>query len=157
MAGNSKNSVGENDVSITNIHASNIDCDDTFLVPARSTSTLHRIYNEHFDKSRSEFIAHLADYCDVIELCYVRDIMFSIIKRRTKSNQLAPLVKGKSGEHLKDKLLKDIYNFYCFGEGSLSSLPKHMLKCESRFVSQEVQTDNVLSKSLFATESELED
>ena len=31
-----------------------------------------------------------------------------------------------------------------------------MLKSESRFVSQEVQTDNVLSKSLFATKSELE-
>ena len=32
-----------------------------------------------------------------------------------------------------------------------------MLNSESRFVSQEVQTDNVLSKSLFATKSELED
>ena len=32
-----------------------------------------------------------------------------------------------------------------------------MLKSESRFVSQEVQTDNVLSKSLFATKSELDD
>ena len=32
-----------------------------------------------------------------------------------------------------------------------------MSKSESRFVSQEVQTDNVLSKSLFATKSELDD
>ena len=94
-------------------------------------------------------MAHLADSCDVIELRYVRDMMFSIIKRRTKSNQLAPLVERKSGEHLKDKLIKDIYNLYCLGEGSLTSLPKHMLKSESRFVSQELQTDNVLSKSLF--------
>ena len=31
-----------------------------------------------------------------------------------------------------------------------------MLKSESRFVSQEVQTDNVLSKSLFATKYELD-
>ena len=91
-------------------------------------------------------MAHLADSCDVIELRYVRDMMFSIIKRRTKSNQLAPLVERKSGEHLKDKLIKDIYNI---NEGCLSSLPKHMLKSESRFVSQEVQTDNVLSKSFF--------
>ena len=134
-----------------------IDCDDTFLVLQRSISTLHRIYNEHFDKSRSEFMAHLADSCDVIELRYIRDMMFSIIKRRTKSNQLAPLVERKSGDHLKDKLIKDIYNLYCFGEGSLSSLPKHMLKSESKFVSQEVQTDNVLSKSLFATKSQLDD
>ena len=32
-----------------------------------------------------------------------------------------------------------------------------MLKSESRFVSQEVQTNYVLSKSLFATKSELDD
>ena len=32
-----------------------------------------------------------------------------------------------------------------------------MFKSESRFVSQEVQTDTVLSKSLFATKSELDD
>ena len=157
MAGNSENSVGESDVSITDIHASGIDCNDTFQILQRSTSTLFRIYNEQLDKSRSEFMAHLADSCDMIELRYVRDMMFSIIEIRTKSNQLAPLVKRKSGEYLKDKLIKDIYNLYCFGEGSLSSLPKHMLKSESRFVSQEVQADNVLSKSLFATKSELED
>ena len=157
VAGMAGNSVGESDVSITDVHASSIDCDGTFLVLQRSTSTLHRINNEHFGKPRSEFMAHLADSCDVIELRYVRDMMFSIIKRRTKSNQLARLVDGKSGEHLKDKLIKDIYSLYCFGEGSLTSLPKHMLKSESRFVSQEVQTDNVLSKSLFATKSELDD
>ena len=61
MAGNSENSVGESDVSITDIHASSIDCDDTFLVLQRSASTLHRIDNKHFDKSRSEFMAHLAE------------------------------------------------------------------------------------------------
>ena len=158
MAENSENSVGESDVSITDIHASSIDCDDTFLVLQRSTSTLHRIYNEHFDKSRSVIISHLADSCDVIVFRHVRDMMFSIIKRRTnKSNQLASLVERKSGQHLKDKLIKDIYNLYCLGEGSLTSLPKHMFKSESRFVSQEVQTDNVLSKSLFATKSEVDD
>ena len=90
-------------------------------------------------------MAHLADSCDVIELRYVHDVMFSIMKRRTKSNQLAPFIEKKSGEHLKDKIIKDIYNLYCLGEGSLS-LPKHMLQSESRFVSQEVQTNNVLSK-----------
>ena len=45
MAGNSENSVGESDVSITDIHASSIDCDDTLLVLQRSASALHRIYN----------------------------------------------------------------------------------------------------------------
>ena len=65
MAGNS---VGESDVSITDVHASSIDCDDKFLVLQKSTFTLHRIYNEHSRKSRSEFMAYLADLCDVIEL-----------------------------------------------------------------------------------------
>ena len=84
-------------------------------------------------------------------------MLYTVIKRRTGSNQRGPLVERKSGESLKDKLVKDICNLYCFGEGSLSSLPKQMMKSESRYVSQEVQTDSVLSRSMFATKSELVD
>ena len=80
-----------------------------------------------------------------------------MLKRRTGSNQLGPLIERKSGENLNYKMVKDIYNLYCFGEGSLSSLPRQMMKSDSRYVSQEVQTDSVLSRSMFATKSELVD
>ena len=99
----------------------------------------------------------LSESCDVNELRYVRDILYAMIKRRTGSNQPGPQVERKSGKNLKDKTVKDIYNLYCFGEESLSSLPKQMMKSDSKYMSQEVQTDSVLSRSMFATKSELVD
>ena len=39
----------------------------------------------------------------------------------------------------------------------LSSLPKQMMKSDSRYVSQEVQTDSVLSRRMLTTKSELAD
>ena len=78
--------------------------------------------------------------------------MYSVIKRRTASGQLGPLVERKSGD------LKDIYNFYLFGEGTINSFPKNMIKVDTKFVSQEMQTEWVscLDGSLFATKVELE-
>ena len=67
----------------------------------------------------------------VTELRHVRDtgdMMYPMVKRRTSAGQLGQLVDRKSGDHLKDKLIKDIYNLYLFGQGSISALPKHMLK-----------------------------
>ena len=66
------------------------------------------------------------------------------------------LVDRKSGDNLKDKLIKDIYNLYQFGEGSTTALPKHMVKSDSKFVDMCVQTDSCLSRTYFATKSDLE-
>ena len=84
-------------------------------------------------------------------------MLYTVIKRRNGSYQLGPLVERKSGECLKDKMVKNIHNLYCFGKGSLSTLPEQMMKIDSRYVSQEVQTDSVLSRSMFETKSELVD
>ena len=46
---------------------------------------------------------------------------------------------------MKDNLLKDIYSLYSFGEGSVQSLPKSMLRCDSRYSDQCVQTDSSLN------------
>ena len=66
------------------------------------------------------------------------------------------LVDRNSGDNLKDKLIKDIYNLYLFGEGSITALPKHMFKSDSKFVDMCVQTDSSLSRTLFATICDLE-
>ena len=55
-----------------------------------------------------------------------------------------------------DKLIKDIYNLYLFGEGSITALPKHMFKSDSKFVDMCVQTDSCLIGALSATKSDLE-
>ena len=69
--------------------------------------------------------------------------MYCTVKRRTASGDL------------KEKLLKDIYNLYLFGEGTITSLPKNMLKTDTKFVNQGIQTDTVTCPggTLFATQS----
>ena len=93
----------------------------------------------NFDKPITEFLAELSRACDVAELRFVRDIMYFIVKRRTASGHLGPLVERKSGD-LKEKLLKDVYNLHLFGEGTITSPlpppppPKNMLKTDTKFV-----------------------
>ena len=110
---------------------------DMFLIVQKSPMTASRIHNELFEKPKSDFLAELSGICDIAELKFVRDMMYSVVKRRTASGQLGPLVERKSG-HLKDKLLKDIYNLYLFGDGTMDSLPKNMIKVNTKFVSQEM-------------------
>ena len=93
---------------------------------------------------------------DVKELSYARDMMYPMVKRHTSAGQLGLLIDRKSGDNLKDEPIKDIYNLYLFGEGSISALPKHMFKSNSKFVDLCVQTDSYLSRTLFATKSDLE-
>ena len=159
MAGNptSDGDFSTSSLTSTGVNTSSVILEDIFLVLQRSTFTMYKIYNELLGKTRADFISQLSESCDVTQLRYVQDMLYTVIKRRTGSNQLGPLVERKSGESLKDKLVKDIYNLYCFGEGSLSSLPKQMMKSDSRYMNQEVQTDSVLSRSMFATKSELDD
>ena len=128
-----------------------------FLIVQRSTMTLSRIYNERYENLTSDFLAEFSGACIIAELRFVSDMMYSVVKRRTTSGQVGPLVERKSGD-LKDKLPKDIYNLYLFGEGTINSLPKNMIKVDTEFVSQEMQTDSVscLGGSLFSTKAELE-
>ena len=51
-------------------------------------------------------------------------MMYPIIRRPTSAGQLGLLVDRNSGDNLKDKLIKDIYSLYLFGEGSITTLPK---------------------------------
>ena len=54
-------------------------------------------------------------------------MMYPMVKRRTSAGQLGQLVDGKSGDHLKDKLVKDIYNLYLFGKGLFQPCPNTCL------------------------------
>ena len=56
---------------------------------------------------------------------YARDLLY---EEKEKMHQASSLVERKSGDGLQDKLLKDIFEIYTFGEGAKDSLPKSMLK-----------------------------
>ena len=80
----------------TGVNTSSVILDDIFLILQRSTFTMYKIYNELFGKTRADFISQLSESCDVYtELRYVRDMLYTVIKRRTGSNQLGPLVREK--------------------------------------------------------------
>ena len=80
----------------------------------------------------------------------------SIVKRKIGNKNLGRLTKRRSGTNVKNNLLKDIYNLYSLGEGSIESLPKHMIRSDTKFQHQEVQTDSCLSNTLFASKAEAE-
>ena len=161
MVGNS-NKNADIDSSFTSVPAtqelfSSPEPDDIFLTVQRSTFAVGKIYNDLFANSRSDFISELSELCCVAELRYVRDMVLCIVKRKLGQSNLGSLIERRSGANVKDNLLKDIYNLYSLGEKSIDALPKNMIRSDTRFCSQEVQTDTCLSNTLFATKSEAEE
>ena len=71
--------------------SSQADPGDIFLTIQRSTTIASKIYNEFFAMPKADFLTALSDYSDVRDLRYVRDIMVSIVKRKTK-RAIVPLV-----------------------------------------------------------------
>ena len=160
MAGNS-NKNADIDSSFTSVPAtqelfSSPEPVDIFLTVQRSTFAVGKIYNDLFANSRSDFISELFELCCIAELRYVRDMVFCIVKRKLGQSNLGSLIERRSGANVKDNLLKDIYNLFSLGEKSIDALPKNMIRYDTRFCSQEVQTDTCLSNTLFATKSDVE-
>ena len=161
MAGNS-NKNADMVSSFTSVPAtqelfSSPEPEDIFRTVQRSTFAVGKIYNDLFANSRSDFISELSELCCVAELRYVRDMVFCIVKRKLGQSNLGSLIERRSGANVKDNLLKDIYNLYSLGEKSIDALPKNMIRSDTRFCSQEVQTDTCLSNTLFATKSDVEE
>ena len=141
MAGNS-NKNADIDSSFTSVPAtqelfSSPEPDDIFLTVQHSTFAVGKIYNDLFANSRSDFISELSELCCVVELRYVRDMVFCIVKRKLGQSNLGSLIERRSGANVEDNLLKDIYNLYSLGEKSIDALPKNMIRSDTRFCSQE--------------------
>ena len=103
-----------------------------------------------FALPRADFFSCLSECCDCYELRYVRDMMVSIVKRKMKQS-VGPLVKRKGTSNLKDNLLKDVYDLHSFEEGSIQSLPKNMIKGDTKYMNQSTETDACLSNTIFAS------
>ena len=131
---------------------------DLFMTVQRSTVAVGRIYDELFAKLRSEFISELSGFCCIAELRFARDMADSIVKIITSDN-LGRLTERRSDTNIKDNLEGYlilsylIYNLYTLGEGSL---PNHVIKSDTKFQHQDVQTNSCLSYTLFASKAEAE-
>ena len=63
-------------------NSGNNHCEDIFLTLQSATKIVKLIYNDLFALPKAEFIQHLFDQGGISELKYVRDMIFSIVKRR---------------------------------------------------------------------------
>ena len=127
---------------------------DIFRTIQSATTTVSKIYTEYFALSKVDFFSSMLNRCDIEDLRYVRDMLVSIVKGKLKQTA-GPLIERKSG-NLKENLVKDSYSLYSLGEGAIQCLPKQMIKCDSRFISEGVQTDNCFNNMVSASISDLE-
>ena len=139
----------------TQDNSNNVNSDDSFLEIQRATVAVGKIYNDYFALAGADFTTSLSECCNCYELRYICDMMVSRVKR-IKKQSIGLLVERRGASNLKENLLKDIYNLYSFGEGSIQSLPKNMIKCDSKYVDQCTQTDSCLSSTIFASKLDLD-
>ena len=99
-----------------------------------------QIYHELFSLSKSGFIEALHDLGGRHELRYVRDMIFVTVRRRHNLSKAGHLINRTNSDNLKEKHIKDIYILFAFGEGTVKSIPKSLLK-PSDLASAETQTD----------------
>ena len=99
----------------------------------------------------------LSAKADVLELRYVRDMMFAITKRKKGLSTNIQIVERKNFPvaGLKKKLIKDVYEVYAFSEGSVKSLPKNLLKGHVSHAEKTTQTDDSIGNALLATMSDV--
>ena len=99
----------------------------------------------------------LSAKADVLELRYVRDMLFAITKRKKGLSTNIQIVERKNSpaDGLKDKLIKDVYDIYAFSEGSVKSLPKNLLKGHVSHAENTTQTEDSIGNASLATISDV--
>ena len=121
-----------------------------------ATKLMVQIYHELFTLSKNDFIKALHDLGSIHELRYVRDMIFATIRRRHDLSKAYHLINRSNSDNLKEKLIKDIYTLFAFGEGTVKSMPKSLLKPPDLAIA-ETRSDVVCDVSqTYATKSELE-
>ena len=162
MAGNS---VGVEDCEI-HVHDSSLPCTssqdnvgsslDIVSTIQRATRLVVQIYHKLFSLSKNNFIEALHDCGSIQELRCVRDLIFATVRRRRNLSKAGHLINRTNNDNLKEKLIKDISTLFTFGEGTVKSMPKSLLKPPD-LANAETQTDVVCDlNQTYATKSELD-
>ena len=83
-------------------------------------------------------------------------MIFATVRRRHNLSKAGHLINRTNSDNLKEKLIKDIYTLFAFGEGTVKSMPKSLLKPPDLAIA-ETQTDVVCNlNQTYATKSELD-
>ena len=130
---------------------SQADPDDILLNIQRASSVTKSIYFDFYSLSKVEFIRNVKDLGNEVELKFVRDMIIAIVRRRTGFT--GNTVERKKCDGLREKLANDIYLMFAFGEGSIQSLPKDILKSDGKSAADQSSQTNI--DSYFAQKDEL--
>ena len=135
----------------------NVECSlDILSTIQRATRLVVQIYHELLSLSENDFIEALHDLGSIHMLRYVRDMIFATVRRRHNLSRADHLINRTNSDTLKEKLVKDIYTLFAFGEGTVQSMPKSLLKPPD-LANPEPQTDVVCDlNQIYATRSELD-
>ena len=129
---------------------------DILSIIQGATKLMVQIYHELFTISKNDFIKALHDLGSIHELRYVHDMIFATVRRRHNLSNAGHLINMSNSDNLKEKLIKGIYTLFAFGEGTVKSMPKSLLKPRD-LANAETQTDVVCDLSqTYAARSELE-
>ena len=76
--------------------------------------------------SKNDFLTKVDEFCpDTETLRYTRDLLFHITRRRRSIKKSISLVERKASEHVRYKLMADIY---LVGEGTKPNFPSHLVR-----------------------------
>ena len=90
-----------------------------------------RIYQDDAMLPKADSVAKYIEYYDEPCLRFMRDILCSVVKL-SKGVLLPNLVERKQGDGIKEKLVKDLYDIFSYGEGVREALPKNLFSSSSR-------------------------
>ena len=97
------------------------------------------MYQDDAMLPKADFVTKYTEQYDEHCLRFMRDILYSIVKHR-KGVLLLNLAERTQSDGIKDKLVKDLYHIFTYGEGARESLPKNLCSYSGSHV--EISTDD---------------
>ena len=91
------------------------------------------MYQDDAMLPKADFVTKYTEEYDEHCFRFMRDVLHSITKFR-KGVLLPNLVERKQSDGIKDKLVKDLYDIFTYGEGVRHSLSKNLFSSSDRHV-----------------------
>ena len=133
-AHNAHNVLGQSSVDasiLSGIGAGGLQATHVYITEAQDG--VKSIFQDDIGLPKAEFLSKYTERYGEVSLRFMRDILilYCIVKCR-KGLTLSNLIERKQIEGVKEKLVKDIYDIFAFGEGIKDNLPKQLLSTSGR-------------------------
>ena len=99
------------------------------------------MYQDDAMLPKADFVIKYTEQYNKHCLRFMRDILYSIVKHH-KGVLLPNLAERKQSVGIRDKLVKDLYDIFTYGEGVRKSLPKNLFSLSGRHVGNSMTKQN---------------